>query len=81
MLFSTAAAPVFIPPTVQTGSLFSTSTLTFVICALLGDRHSDMREGVCHSDFISISLMISDLCSFPRQTIQYHGNPSLCPNQ
>ena len=23
----------------------------------------------------------SDLCSFPRQTIQYHNNPSLCPNQ
>ena len=23
----------------------------------------------------------NDLCSFPRQTIQYHGNPSLCPNQ
>ena len=23
----------------------------------------------------------SDLCLFPRQTIQYHGNPSLCPNQ
>ena len=22
-----------------------------------------------------------DLCSFPRQTIQYHRNPSLCPNQ
>ena len=21
------------------------------------------------------------LCSFPRQTIQYHGNPRLCPNQ
>ena len=21
----------------------------------------------------------NDLCSFPRQTIQYHGNPSLCP--
>ena len=21
------------------------------------------------------------LCSFPRQTIQYHSNPSLCPNQ
>ena len=21
------------------------------------------------------------LCSFPRQTIQYHGNPSLCPKQ
>ena len=23
----------------------------------------------------------NNLCSFPRQTIQYHGNPSLCPNQ
>ena len=23
----------------------------------------------------------TDLCSFPRQTIQYHGNPSLCPDQ
>ena len=22
-----------------------------------------------------------DLCSFARQTIQYHGNPSLCPSQ
>ena len=21
------------------------------------------------------------LCSFPRKTIQYHSNPSLCPNQ
>ena len=21
----------------------------------------------------------NDLCSFPRQTIQYHCNPSLCP--
>ena len=23
----------------------------------------------------------SDLCLCPRQTIQYHSNPSLCPNQ
>ena len=23
----------------------------------------------------------NDLCSFPRQTIKYHSNPSLCPNQ
>ena len=22
----------------------------------------------------------NDLCSFPRQTIQHHSNPSLCPN-
>ena len=24
---------------------------------------------------------MNDLWSFPRQTIQYHSNPSLCPNQ
>ena len=23
----------------------------------------------------------NDLCSIPRQTMQYHSNPSLCPNQ
>ena len=23
----------------------------------------------------------NDLCSFSRQTIQYHSNPSLCPDQ
>ena len=23
----------------------------------------------------------NDLCLFPRQAIQYHGNPSLCPDQ
>ena len=23
----------------------------------------------------------NDLCSYPRQTIQYHSYPSLCPNQ
>ena len=23
----------------------------------------------------------NDLCSFPRQTVQYHSNPSLCPDQ
>ena len=23
----------------------------------------------------------NDLCSFPRQTIQYHSTPSLCPDQ
>ena len=23
----------------------------------------------------------NDLCSFPRQTIQYHGNSSVCPDQ
>ena len=23
----------------------------------------------------------NDLCSFPRQTIQYHSDPGLCPNE
>ena len=23
----------------------------------------------------------NDLCSFPRQTIQYNSSPSLCPNR
>ena len=29
----------------------------------------------------TISKTTNDLFSFPRQTIQYHGNLSLCPNQ
>ena len=29
----------------------------------------------------AISKMTDDLHSFPRQTIQYDGNPSLCSNQ
>ena len=29
----------------------------------------------------SLKKRQNDLCSFPRQTIQYHSNPSLCPNQ
>ena len=29
----------------------------------------------------TFSTMTNDLCSFPRQTIQYHSNPSLCPNR
>ena len=29
----------------------------------------------------TISKMTKDLCSFPRWTIQYHSNPSLCPGQ
>ena len=28
----------------------------------------------------SLKKRQNDLCSFPRQTIQYHTNPSLCPD-
>ena len=33
------------------------------------------------STWMQSEKLQNDLCSFPRQTIQYHGNPSLCPNQ
>ena len=29
----------------------------------------------------SLKKKQNDLCVFPRQNTQYHGNPSLCPNQ
>ena len=33
------------------------------------------------STWVQSQKQQNDLSSFPRQTIQYHGNPSLCPNQ
>ena len=33
------------------------------------------------STWIQSQKRQNDLCLFPRQTIQYHSNPSLCPNQ
>ena len=34
-----------------------------------------------YSTWMQSQKQQNDLCSFPRQTIQYHSNPSLCPNQ
>ena len=31
--------------------------------------------------YLDVSKRQNDLSLFLRQTIQYHGNPSLCPNQ
>ena len=42
--------------------------------AIIVDRESKMQ----YLDAIS---KMNDLCSFPRQTIQCHGNPNLCPNK
>ena len=39
-----------------------------------------VRHSHCSSCEVHCSRW-NDLCSFPRQTIQHHGNPSLCPNQ
>ena len=33
------------------------------------------------STWMQSQKLQNDLCSFPRQTIQYYSNPSLCPNQ
>ena len=33
------------------------------------------------STWMQSQKRLNDLWSFPRQTIQYHGNPSLCPIQ
>ena len=34
-----------------------------------------------YSTWMQSQRQQNDLCSFPKQTIQYHGNPSLCLNQ
>ena len=39
------------PPTVYKGSLFFTSPLTFVICRLFDDSHSDRCNVISHCDF------------------------------
>ena len=33
------------------------------------------------STWMQSQKLQNDLCSFPRQTIEYHSNPSLCPDQ
>ena len=49
---------LFFPPTVEKGSLFSTSPPAFVICGLINDGHSDWCEVVAHVVLICISLII-----------------------
>ena len=39
------------------------------------------KESLKCSTWMQSQKRENDLCFFPRQTIQYHGNPSLCPNQ
>ena len=46
--FSIVAAPVYLPPIVQEGSLFSTSSLPFVICRLFNEGHSDWSDAIPH---------------------------------
>ena len=34
-----------------------------------------------YSTWMQSQQQQNHLCSFPRETIHYHGNPSLCPDQ
>ena len=46
----------------------------------LSSHHGQQKSPKC-STWMQSQKRQNDLCSFPRQTIQYHSNPSLCPNQ
>ena len=43
-------------------------------------HHSQQKSLKC-STWMQSQKQQNDLCLFPRQTIQYHSNPSLCPDQ
>ena len=43
-------------------------------------NHGQQKSSKC-STWMQSQKQQNDLCSFPRQTIQYHSDPSLCPNQ
>ena len=43
-------------------------------------HHSQQNSWKC-STWMQSQKRENDLYWFPRQTIQYHGNPSLCPDQ
>ena len=59
-MFSTVAAPIYVPTNSEERSLFSTPCPAFVICRLLNDGHSDWCEVIPHCGFDCISLIISD---------------------
>ena len=40
-----------------------------------------VNKSLKYSTWMQSQKRQNDLCSFPRQTIQYHSNPSLCSNQ
>ena len=43
-------------------------------------HHSQQKSPKC-STWMQSHKQQNDLCSFPRQTIQNHSNPCLCPDQ
>ena len=58
---SIVAVSIYIPPTVQDRSLFSTLSPAFTICRLFDDGHSDLCEVISHCSFdlaVSFSLLV-----------------------
>ena len=43
--------------------------------------HHGQQKSPNGSTWMQSQKRQNDLCSLPRQTIQYHSNPSLCPDQ
>ena len=48
---SIVAVSIYIPPTVQELSLFSTPSPAFIVCRLFDDGHSDWCEEISHCGF------------------------------
>ena len=46
-----------------------------------GSSHHGQQKSPKCSTWMQSQKRQNDLCLFPRQIIQYQGNPSLCPNQ
>ena len=44
------------------------------------ERHHGQQKSPKCSSWVQSQKQRNDLCLFPRQTIQYRSNPSLCPN-
>ena len=58
------AVPIYIPPTVYEGSLFSTPSPAFIVCRLFDEGHSDWCEVISHCSFYVISRIMSDVEHF-----------------
>ena len=74
-----------IPPSIRVFSNESTLRMmchwgTLNVLKKWSSHHSQQKSLKC-TTWIQFQKWQNDLCLFPRQTIQYHSNPSLCPNQ
>ena len=56
-----------------------TSVDKVMTLSMLSSHHGQKKSPKC-STWMQSQKQQNDLCSFPRQSIQYHSNPSLYPN-